>query len=193
MTKEPNIGHDPLAWMAEEKEEFQKQSVELPRESENQPTSKKAVEAELFDVDSNSPKDKVESSEKTEGYAKLKSQDSFPIDVSTTSKSIDTTTHEVIQVSEKGEWITIHLPANITLPHLDDLQAQLHDFSGQRIHFSAENVQRVDTAALQLLVSFIKENKDIRWGNPSRALYDAANLLSLSTYLNLPTSLVAID
>jgi ABC-type transporter Mla MlaB component len=197
MTKEPNIGHDPLAWMAEgtEKEELQ-QPIELSQNSENH--SIEGESKQLFDVESTSSKNAVKS-ENSEVSTELKPSDLPKIDEmkadknsektndSPPSKLLDMSTHEVIQVSGEGEWITIQLPANMTLPYLDDLQAQLHDFLGQHIHFSAENVQRVDTASLQLLISFIREDKGIRWGNPSRALCDSANLLNLSKHLHLPT------
>jgi len=184
--KEINIGHDPLAWMAEENIEEEisdesTQNVEMVDESKNQAQSVESRnETQVSDSEEKSSKDVEEIAESTI------SQDSAIEEVGESRFESETT--NVIQASEENNWITINLPNNMTLPYLDDLQAQLHDFLGQSVIFSAENVQRVDTANLQLLLSFVQKNKYVRWNHPSQTLCNAANLLNLSSHLNLPAS-----
>jgi ABC-type transporter Mla MlaB component len=57
------------------------------------------------------------------------------------------------------------------------------------IELNASEVQKADTAGLQLVLALIREvaNADGRvvWKNPSKALIDAANLLGLGKELGL--------
>ena len=59
-----------------------------------------------------------------------------------------------------------------------------------RVELDFEDVDVVDTAALQLLVAFTKEahkrGVSISWQQPSAALFRSAELLGLSQELGLP-------
>ena len=195
--KEINIGHDPLAWMAEgnaeEVADEATQNEEISDESVNQTQQAETVEETQSSIsESESESNGFEVSTESPVLVDSPIVEAVPEIVEKVEEIQEEASKSemdnVMQVSEKNDWITINLPNNMTLPYLDDLQAQLHDFLGQPIHFAGENVQRVDTAALQLLLSFIQENKDIRWENPSNQLCNAASLLNLSSHLNLPAS-----
>lgn len=85
------------------------------------------------------------------------------------------------------EWITISLPSLLTLSNLTALQEQLQSHLGERIQLSGAQVERVDTAAIQLLLAF-KNLPDtaVRWVAPSPKLCKAAHLLGLVQELGLP-------
>jgi anti-anti-sigma regulatory factor len=59
----------------------------------------------------------------------------------------------------------------------------------QSVTVDAANVERVDTAALQVLTAFFKDavaqNMVVQWQEPSQALRDAARLLGLNNTLNI--------
>ena len=60
---------------------------------------------------------------------------------------------------------------------------------GQPVTLNADQVERADTSALQLLSAFfhdaIAQQQSIQWSNPSDALCRSAALLGLSELLNL--------
>ncbi|MDM8557592.1 STAS domain-containing protein [Candidatus Parabeggiatoa sp. HSG14] len=88
--------------------------------------------------------------------------------------------------SLKKEWIKISLEPTITLAQLNDLKKQLQECLGHRIQLSGEQVERIDTAALQLLLAFINSpNVTVGWVKPSLELYNTAGLLGLSSSMNL--------
>lgn len=74
------------------------------------------------------------------------------------------------------------------------LYAQLRQSSraASAIVLKAENLQRVDGAGLQLLVSFFREaqrlNLSISWQGTSPALRNAAQLLGVAQHLQLDTT-----
>lgn len=58
------------------------------------------------------------------------------------------------------------------------------------IIFMSDKIERIDTASLQLLLSFVKkathENIMITWETPSNTFVEAATLLGLRELLKLP-------
>ncbi len=87
----------------------------------------------------------------------------------------------------KSEWKKIDLDPTLTLAQLDDLYQQLSQYHDCRVQLCGAKVERVDTAALQLLLAF-RNNSDITvgWIEPSAELCYSAQLLGLSSYLGLP-------
>jgi len=86
-----------------------------------------------------------------------------------------------------ASWITIHLKQQVTLANLNELQVELQQLLGKRVQLSGSQVQRVDTAALQLLLAFMHSpDVSVCWIDHSPALRQAAQLLGLSTLLSLP-------
>lgn len=69
----------------------------------------------------------------------------------------------------------------------DELLASLE--SGQAVELSAAAVERIDTAALQVLSAFCKDARDraqqVTWHEPSPALIEAVGLLGLNELLDL--------
>ena len=61
--------------------------------------------------------------------------------------------------------------------------------SGGEIEIQAEDVDSIDTAALQLLISFIKEakskGKNIKWGSTSGKLESSVELLAIKEELGI--------
>jgi phospholipid transport system transporter-binding protein len=59
----------------------------------------------------------------------------------------------------------------------------------QTVVLNASHLERVDTAALQVLSAFVQDAKsqqqDVQWKEPSESLRQAAELLGLSVLLNL--------
>ncbi|HEC20228.1 MAG TPA: STAS domain-containing protein [Gammaproteobacteria bacterium] len=62
----------------------------------------------------------------------------------------------------------------------------------QKIVLQASELERVDTAALQVLVSLFQgarlQRQAVQWQSPSEALYQSAALLGLSDLLDLQDS-----
>jgi len=98
--------------------------------------------------------------------------------------------HSPIPSLTGNEWATFSLPPIIVLSNINDLQKKLKGYLGRRVRLSGERVERVDSAALQLLLAFINDpNVTIGWINPSLEIYNVARLLGLTTHLNLPIKL----
>lgn len=94
--------------------------------------------------------------------------------------------HETMS-QRPSSWITVQLQQQVTLANLAELQQELQQLLGKRVQLSGSQVQRVDTAALQLLVTFMHSAEvSVCWIDHSPALRQAARLLGLSTLLNLP-------
>lgn len=84
-------------------------------------------------------------------------------------------------------WVTIQLKQQVTLANLSELHDELQQLLGKRVQLSGSQVQRVDTAALQLLLAFMHCSEvSVCWTDHSPALRQAAQLLGLSTLLSLP-------
>jgi ABC-type transporter Mla MlaB component len=64
--------------------------------------------------------------------------------------------------------------------------------SGQPVLLDASRVERVDTAALQVLSAFFQDAKSqqqsAEWQEPSEALLSSAQLLGLSSLLKMSTN-----
>jgi ABC-type transporter Mla MlaB component len=89
-----------------------------------------------------------------------------------------------------NDWVTFSLPPVLTLSGVSDLKKKLNGYLGRRVRLSGERVERIDSAALQLLLAFINDpNVTIGWINPSLEIYNVARLLGLTTHLNLPSKL----
>lgn len=83
-------------------------------------------------------------------------------------------------------WTAVNLPSVLTLSELSDLYQQLSSLRGQRIRLSGENVSRIDTASLQLLVALMRdEETTVGWTNVSPVLCNSAQILGLAGALNL--------
>ena len=89
--------------------------------------------------------------------------------------------------SLSSEWHKIKLTPMLTLPQLHDLHEQLLQYQHCRVQLCGEKVERVDTAALQLLLAF-RNNPDITvgWVEPSAELCYAAQVVGLLSPLGLP-------
>lgn len=86
-----------------------------------------------------------------------------------------------------SSWVTVQLQQQVTLANLHELQQELQQLLGKRVQLSGSQVQRVDTAALQMLVAFMHSAEvSVCWIDHSPALRQAARLLGLSALLNLP-------
>lgn len=106
-----------------------------------------------------------------------------PVVLAATTPLID---NEAIPKRPSG-WITVHLKQQVTLANLNELQIELQQLLGKRVQLSGSQVQRVDTAALQLLLAFMHSpDVSVCWIDHSPALRQAAQLLGLSTLLSLP-------
>ncbi|EIJ43325.1 hypothetical protein BegalDRAFT_2480 [Beggiatoa alba B18LD] len=87
------------------------------------------------------------------------------------------------------QWVSITLEQTATLTQLEQLYQQLQQNMGKRVQLCGGNVERVDTATLQLLLAFMSQSTvTVGWQSPSPALCEAAMLLGLSAQLNLPLS-----
>ena len=85
----------------------------------------------------------------------------------------------------------ISMPADCRIAEVGELQARLLDaLESPQIVLDAGTVDRVDTAALQLLVAFQREAKQrerqVQWAQVNAPLRDAADQLGLSEVLALP-------
>ncbi|MDM8562185.1 STAS domain-containing protein [Candidatus Marithioploca araucensis] len=105
------------------------------------------------------------------------------IDEPISSNTLDSSKNEK---SEKSEWEKISLESTLTLPQLMDFKEQLHQYHGSRVQLNGEKVERIDTAALQLLLAFINSpDVTVGWIEPSKELCKAASLLGLNSHLGL--------
>ncbi|MBD8881943.1 STAS domain-containing protein [Rhodanobacter sp. 7MK24] len=92
---------------------------------------------------------------------------------------------------QHDEVATVVLPADCRIGAQAVLQAELSEaLRGGAIEFDGSQVERVDTAALQLLVLFRRaldaRGGTLSWRSVSTALNDAASLLGLARILELP-------
>lgn len=90
------------------------------------------------------------------------------------------------------ESITVTLGGKATIVRVSELYKELLDAreKGNQIVINAQQVEQVDTAALQMLYSFHRllkeEHGQMEWQDPSQNLINAATILGLSEQLNLP-------
>ena len=84
-------------------------------------------------------------------------------------------------------WTPISLPAVLNLAQLAEFKEKLNQYRGQRVQLIGNKINRIDTAALQLLLAFMRDPQvTAGWVEPSVELCSAARLLGLSTALGLP-------
>ena len=88
----------------------------------------------------------------------------------------------------KSEWIKLELEPIITIPQLETLKTHLDQYKNCRVQVLGEKVERIDTAAFQLLLAFTNSSDvTVAWAEPSPELCNVAKLLGLSTAIGLPT------
>ncbi|MEK7990888.1 MAG: STAS domain-containing protein [Thiotrichaceae bacterium] len=86
------------------------------------------------------------------------------------------------------DWVKISLSPILTIADVEELHNQLKQYLGKRVQLSGKNVQRIDTASLQLLLAFmLKADVTVCWVDYSSHLCESARLLGISTPLGLPT------
>jgi anti-anti-sigma regulatory factor len=87
----------------------------------------------------------------------------------------------------------IKLNSAITIRDVSDLLEELNNISADKneLIFESNMVERVDTAALQLLLGFylfaIDAGKKVVWDKPSEALCKAVNMLGLNDVIDFPS------
>ncbi|MHA6205527.1 STAS domain-containing protein [Dyella soli] len=96
----------------------------------------------------------------------------------------------------EGEARRVLLPTDFRLAEVAAVKAELIDaFDAPAVQLDGGGVERVDTAALQLLVAFRREalarGLTPAWQGVSGAMRDAANLLGLAQALELPATMPA--
>ena len=90
----------------------------------------------------------------------------------------------------------VALPADCRMSTQGSLMAELLRALDERaVVLDGQAVERIDTAALQLLALFRREvgvrGGTVSWRGPSAALHEAASLLGLTTLLELPATVPA--
>lgn len=90
-----------------------------------------------------------------------------------------------MQCIDCGEVMDIAGAVELRAHLLDTLEAQ------QMVTLDASQVERADTAALQVLAAFIKDaisqQQVVQWRNPTVALCDSAALIGMTELLQLQT------
>jgi ABC-type transporter Mla MlaB component len=93
--------------------------------------------------------------------------------------------------AQKQDLKHVVLEAQLGIAMVADLHTRLRPFLQQKesVEIDASEVALVDTAALQLLVAFVKELRDrdvaVTWNKPSDTFCEIARLLDLSDLLGL--------
>jgi phospholipid transport system transporter-binding protein len=90
----------------------------------------------------------------------------------------------------KGE-MRVGMPADFRIAEVTDVHRQLREaLDASQILLDGSVVDRIDTAALQLLVAFqrevLKRGVTVNWVGASAPLHDAASQLGLAQILALP-------
>ncbi len=89
-----------------------------------------------------------------------------------------------------SDWVKISLEPILTIADVEELHNQLKQYLGRRVQLSGKNVQRIDTASLQLLLVFmLKADITVCWVDYSAQLCESARLLGISTALGLPVEI----
>lgn len=85
---------------------------------------------------------------------------------------------------------TIALDASVTVAHVSELKERFTKLLGRktRVSFDFSEVERIDTAALQLLVTFVRAARErgvpLAWSQPpSAAMHEALQLVGLTDHL----------
>ncbi|MCK5877345.1 MAG: STAS domain-containing protein [Candidatus Marithrix sp.] len=103
-----------------------------------------------------------------------------------TSNETTEQSNQSIEKQFKSEWIELELEPIITIPQVDDLKTQLEQYKNCRIQILGKQVERIDTAALQLLLAFTNSpDVTVAWLEPSPELCNITELLGLSAAIGL--------
>jgi len=92
-----------------------------------------------------------------------------------------------------NEAIDINLGTSLTIRDISDLMEELNELDNEKneLVFESEQLEKVDTAALQLLLGFYLNatgaGKKVIWHKPSEAFCHAAGLLGLHEILDIKT------
>jgi len=95
------------------------------------------------------------------------------------------------KAEELSDTIVIDLPDNLTIATAESLHQILESTveKHQDVVFNAENVNRVDTAGLQLLYAFCIEQKQhqlsVQWRSVTASLAEGADLIGIGKALYL--------
>lgn len=89
--------------------------------------------------------------------------------------------------------LDFHLPSHLTIAHVHGLHEEFDTIVDKKdcdcLILHGENVQRVDTAGVQLLLALVLASKDrqisISWDHPSEKLETAASILGLNDALGI--------
>lgn len=89
-----------------------------------------------------------------------------------------------------GEARIIDCPAQMDIAGVSPFYEFLRSLGDeQTLVFKADEVERIDTATLQLLVAFVRDATNrqvsVNWQSPSAVIYEAAALLGVSNELGL--------
>ncbi|WP_286239186.1 STAS domain-containing protein [Neptuniibacter halophilus] len=86
---------------------------------------------------------------------------------------------------------TLKLPEELSIANVTEWKNKLIDLVNEPepLLLEADQLARVDTAAMQLLLAFVRKasaaNKSCQWQNPSTVLIETAEQLGLSQSLSL--------
>ena len=94
-------------------------------------------------------------------------------------------------LNQAGSAYTVNLNSALTIRDVSELMNELKqiDDGHNEVIFESEQLEKVDTAALQLLLGFYlfttDASKKVIWNKPSEALCHAVELLGFKEVLNL--------
>ncbi len=109
-------------------------------------------------------------------------------DAATTNVKTDSATSTTSDVGNAG---VIKLQSSLTISDINELVEQLNNIDKEQAELvlDAADVERIDTAALQLLVGYfllaINDGKKVNWKDPSDKLVNSAKLLGLTETMQL--------
>lgn len=93
-----------------------------------------------------------------------------------------------------AEAASLELPSNMTIASVEALHETMEPLvlEHQDVVVKASEVERIDTAGLQLLLAFqqeiTKHDLSVEWQEPSEALLEAATLIGLQKTLGLDSA-----
>jgi ABC-type transporter Mla MlaB component len=101
----------------------------------------------------------------------------------------------VVENTDDGEQLDtpylIKLNSSVTIKDIAELMEELNNISSDETElvFESNQVEKVDAAALQLLLGFylfaIEAGKKVVWDKPSEVLCDAVELLGMKDIINI--------
>lgn len=112
-------------------------------------------------------------------------------------KEVASETQQQHEDEQSGSAYTIKLNSALTIRDITELMEELNNIGDDKneLIFESEQVERVDAAAMQLLVGFylfaVDAGKNVIWDKPSEALCNAVRLLGLNEVINISPSVVA--